>query len=199
MQNLNLILTKILLLFFGTSLIIFGGFSFVIIGAFTFVNSNTSLFLFLNLVCGIIPLFLGVRLVNQFGKMTKLDYQEKHKLAHNSSYNLVENSVANKYQVFQSQKLIQKQNNFSKSFFNKKEDLQIHLHSVFYHLLETKNGYLTTLNFAMEAKVSGKIAGEFLTQKTKEFNHQIIVDNDGGLAWKFEYLTQNEIENLKKD
>ncbi len=166
------------------------------------IGKDIFIWLILSLICGCIPLFLGVRLVNQFGKMTKLDYQE-----HNLIYNSIDNSINKKAlnylenQNFSSQIKTQKQKNFSEQFFgkNKTQEVEIYLHRVFYELLESKNGYLTTLNFAIEAKFSGKIAGEFLTQKAKEFNHQIIVDNDGGLAWKFEYLTQSEIKNLSKD
>lgn len=170
------------------------------------VGQDILMWSILSLICGCIPLFLGVNFVNQFSKITKLDYQEKHKLVHNSVYNYIGNSFKNQNSIqkkFEIYKDNQNQNFISRQFFGKKkgktEEMEIHLHKIFYELLESKNGYLTALNLAMESQVSGKIANEFLIQKAKEFNHQIIVDNDGGMAYKFEYLTQNEIENLTKD
>lgn len=171
MQNLNLILTKVLLLFFDTSLIIFGGFSFVIIGIIMLIGKDIFIWSILSLICGCIPLFLGVHLVNQFGKMTKLDYQ-KHNLIYNSFDNSIDKKATNHLenqnfsnQQFESQIKIQKQKSFSEQFFgkNKTQEVEIYLDRVFYELLGSKNGYLTTLNLAMEVKISGKIANEFLT------------------------------------
>ena len=63
-----------------------------------------------------------------------------------------------------------------------------HLHSVFFKILEQKNGYIDEVNFAMTARISGKKAHKFLQQKAREFNAKFIVTEDGDTAYKFEYL-----------
>jgi len=212
MQSFNLLLNKILLLLFGAFSLIFGGFSLVIIGIIILLGQNILIWFVLSIFCGFLPLALGFKLINQFNKIARLDYQKHHLLDTNP--NLTQNSQTQNarinaqfsQQTKQNTQFLQNEkvylNNLT-GFFGKPNtqnmNQETHLHEVFYELLERRNGYLTVLNLAMEAKVSGKVASLFLNQKSKEFNHQIIVDNDGGMAYKFEYLTQKEIENLTKE
>ena len=82
---------------------------------------------------------------------------------------------------------------------NKKEVL----YDTFYELLELRGGKVTSLNLAMEVakegiQITGKEANDFLTEKAKEFNHSFLLGENGEVIYDFEYLSNREIQELKK-
>jgi hypothetical protein len=71
------------------------------------------------------------------------------------------------------------------------------LHIIFYQILELKNGYIDEIDFAMRAKISSKKAHLFLQEKAREFNAKFVVTEDGDTAYKFQYITEDEINKIK--
>ncbi|NJL90889.1 MAG: hypothetical protein HC916_14670 [Coleofasciculaceae cyanobacterium SM2_1_6] len=64
------------------------------------------------------------------------------------------------------------------------------LQSIFYLLLRNNNGFITTLLFAMEAKISPEDAKAYLDQKAKEFSASFDVDDQGGIIYQFNLGTK---------
>lgn len=59
------------------------------------------------------------------------------------------------------------------------------LQSVFYKLIKEGNGHINVLPFAMEAKISGAAARQYLDQKAQEFNADFQPRNDGNISYYF--------------
>lgn len=59
------------------------------------------------------------------------------------------------------------------------------LQAVFYETIKENNGQIKLLNFAMEAKISGQEAKEYLDAKAKEFNATFDVSEEGGVIYHF--------------
>lgn len=61
------------------------------------------------------------------------------------------------------------------------------LNSILFRLIEQENGAITILNFAMEAKISGEKAKQFLDEKAKEFNARFEVSQQGNISYQFDH------------
>lgn len=171
---MKILLDKIVLSIFGIFLVIFGSFSTVII----FLVPKTGqevIWSLLGLTVGVLPLGTGLNFLQ------KVSRNSLNSTVHNP--NLIDITPV-KNQITHS---------------TKPKNQDEYLHQVFYELLESKNGLITVLNLASSSKVSGKVAGKFLKEKSGEFNHRVIVGPDGEIAYKFEYLTENEISFLSQD
>ncbi|NET35693.1 MAG: hypothetical protein F6K19_27320 [Cyanothece sp. SIO1E1] len=59
------------------------------------------------------------------------------------------------------------------------------LQATFFRLLQAGNGTITTLSFAMAAKLNGRAARHYLDEKAKEFNATFKVSEEGGIAYYF--------------
>ena len=86
---------------------------------------------------------------------------------------------------------------------NSEKDLKItkmnqNLNAIFYKLLESKNGYITVLDLAIKSGLDSMIVTDFLNQKVQHFGGKSMLSVDGDVAWKFDYLTKNEILALEK-
>ncbi|HYW22507.1 MAG TPA: hypothetical protein VE956_24995 [Nodularia sp. (in: cyanobacteria)] len=65
------------------------------------------------------------------------------------------------------------------------KELSDRLDAIFYHLLQTNNGRITVLQMAMEAKLPGKQAKEYLNQKSAEFNAFFEPSEEGDITYLF--------------
>ena len=70
----------------------------------------------------------------------------------------------------------------------RQQEKENYLRSKFFHLIEQGNGSINTLNFAMEATISGEEAQQHLEAYSKEFNADFEVTEDGNLIYKFAFL-----------
>lgn len=75
----------------------------------------------------------------------------------------------------------------------KNKEINQNLNSIFYELLENKNGYITVLELAVKSGLDSVIVTGFLNQKVLHFGAKVVLSLDGDVAWKFDYLTKNEI------
>lgn len=79
----------------------------------------------------------------------------------------------------------------------KNEESSQKLNTIFYELLETKNGYITVLDFVIKSGLDFLIVTNFMDQKVYHFGGKSVLSVDGYLqAWKFDYLTKNELLEL---
>lgn len=87
-----------------------------------------------------------------------------------------------------------------KQYQQKKETQLTYLNQVFYQLIQTNNGRLTPLDLAMNAKVTGKIAQDYLEERVKEFSPHFEVTEQGSVVYYFERVsgisTRKENEDL---
>ncbi|BAZ80272.1 hypothetical protein PN497_22310 [Sphaerospermopsis kisseleviana CS-549] len=60
------------------------------------------------------------------------------------------------------------------------------LQSQFYQILQTNNGRITLLGFAMQSQLPAAEAKEYLDQKAKEFNANFQVNEEGGVSYHFD-------------
>ena len=58
--------------------------------------------------------------------------------------------------------------------------------SQFYQILETNNGKISLLNFAMQSQLPAAEAREFLDQKAQEFNANFEVSDEGSISYHFD-------------
>jgi large subunit ribosomal protein L7/L12 len=66
-----------------------------------------------------------------------------------------------------------------------KEEKRARLQSIFYGLLKKGKGQLTVLQFAMEAKLSGTEARQFLDEQARDFNGNFEVNDQGEVFYTF--------------
>lgn len=66
------------------------------------------------------------------------------------------------------------------------KEISDRVRSTFYRLVTEHNGQITILRFAMEAKLSGQEARQYLDQRAKEFNATFDVLDGGNIAYHFE-------------
>lgn len=66
-----------------------------------------------------------------------------------------------------------------------KKELSDRLQSTFYQLIKQGNGQITVLQFAMEAKLTPKLAKEYLDEKAKELDAHFTTNNMGGVYYHF--------------
>lgn len=66
----------------------------------------------------------------------------------------------------------------------KKEECD-RLNSIFYQILKEGNGQITILRLAMEAKLPGKVAKQYLDEKAKEFQANFHVTENGDIIYRF--------------
>lgn len=59
------------------------------------------------------------------------------------------------------------------------------LHSAFFELLQAGNGYVTILQFALEAQLTATAARQYLDEKAKEFDATFDVSNEGAISYYF--------------
>jgi hypothetical protein len=87
---------------------------------------------------------------------------------------------------------------------NSEKDLKLtkinqNLNAIFYELLESKNGYITVLDLAVKSGLDSVIVTGFLNQKVQHFGGKSVLSVDGDVAWKFDYLTKNEILEVESE
>ena len=73
------------------------------------------------------------------------------------------------------------------------------LNSIFYKLLESKNGCVTPLELALLSGFDSMIVSNFLIQKVRDFGAKSLLSTDGDVVWKFDYLTENELLEIKRN
>ncbi|MBK1988027.1 hypothetical protein A0J48_010830 [Sphaerospermopsis aphanizomenoides BCCUSP55] len=61
-----------------------------------------------------------------------------------------------------------------------------YLQSQFYQMLQTNNGRITLLGFAMQSQLPATEAKQYLDQKAKEFNANFQVSEEGGVSYHFD-------------
>lgn len=59
------------------------------------------------------------------------------------------------------------------------------LHSAFFRLLQVGNGYITILQFALEAQLTATAARQYLDERAKEFDATFDVSNEGAISYYF--------------
>ncbi|WP_414545749.1 hypothetical protein [Nostoc sp. CCY0012] len=65
------------------------------------------------------------------------------------------------------------------------QELSDRLDAIFYQMLKANNGKITVLQLAMEAKLPGKQAQEYLNQKSQEFNATFEPSDQGDISYLF--------------
>ncbi|MBW4558971.1 MAG: hypothetical protein KME59_24235 [Trichormus sp. ATA11-4-KO1] len=65
------------------------------------------------------------------------------------------------------------------------KQLSDRLDAIFYQLLRANNGKITVLQLAMEAKLTGKQAKQYLDQKSREFNASFEPSEQGDISYLF--------------
>lgn len=68
------------------------------------------------------------------------------------------------------------------------EETSDRLRSSFFRLVQEGNGNITVMRFAMDTKLSGEAAKQYLDEKAEEFNANFNVSDDGGVAYYFPEL-----------
>jgi hypothetical protein len=70
----------------------------------------------------------------------------------------------------------------------KKNQKQIsdRLDSTFYRMLKADTGRITVLHLAMEARISGQEAKQYLDLKAKEFNASFDTSEEGSISYRFD-------------
>lgn len=66
-----------------------------------------------------------------------------------------------------------------------KKEKRDHLQSIFYGLLKKGKGQITVLQFAMEAKLTGTEARQFLDEQARDFNGNFEVNDQGEVFYTF--------------
>ena len=69
------------------------------------------------------------------------------------------------------------------------------LQAIFYHLLKQGHGSVTVLKLAMEAKLSGADAKQYLDAKAKEFGATFDVTDRGSIAYEFDLNAVSLLES----
>ncbi|MBE9051924.1 hypothetical protein IQ243_16130 [Nostocales cyanobacterium LEGE 11386] len=65
------------------------------------------------------------------------------------------------------------------------KQLNDRLDAIFYQMLRANNGKITVLQLAMEAKLTGKQAKQYLDQKSQEFNASFEPSEQGDISYLF--------------
>ncbi|WP_414565384.1 MULTISPECIES: hypothetical protein [unclassified Anabaena] len=65
------------------------------------------------------------------------------------------------------------------------QEVSDRLDAIFYQMLKANNGKITVLQLAMEAKLPGKQAQEYLNQKSQEFNATFEPSDQGDISYLF--------------
>ena len=60
------------------------------------------------------------------------------------------------------------------------------LDSTFYRMLKADTGRITVLRLAMEARISGEEAKQYLDRKAKEFNASFDTSEEGSISYRFD-------------
>jgi DNA modification methylase len=68
------------------------------------------------------------------------------------------------------------------------EEMSDRLRSSFFRLVQEGNGNITVMRFAMDTKLSGEAAKQYLDEKAAEFNANFNVSDNGGVAYYFPEL-----------
>ena len=68
------------------------------------------------------------------------------------------------------------------------EETSDRLRSSFFRLVQEGNGNITVMRFAMDTKLSGEAAKQYLDEKAEEFNANFNVNDDGGVSYYFPEL-----------
>lgn len=61
-----------------------------------------------------------------------------------------------------------------------------HLQSIFYQMLQDNNGRMTVAGFAIRSQLPPLTAREYLDEKAKEFNANYKVSEDGAISYQFD-------------
>lgn len=64
-------------------------------------------------------------------------------------------------------------------------DYQNQLWNAFYELIQTQDGHVSVLSYAMQAKVTGEVARQFLNARSQEFNGHFRVSSEGDISYWF--------------
>lgn len=83
----------------------------------------------------------------------------------------------------------QKRRNAKALVAEKNDNLQLQEQvklSQFYQMLQTNNGKITLLSFAMQSQLPAAEAKDFLDQKAKEFNANFQVSEEGSVSYHFD-------------
>lgn len=65
------------------------------------------------------------------------------------------------------------------------KQLNDRLDAIFYQMLRANSGKITVLQLAMEAKLTGKQAKQYLDQKSQEFNASFEPSEQGDISYLF--------------
>lgn len=65
------------------------------------------------------------------------------------------------------------------------KELSDRLDTIFYQILQSNNGRITVLQLAMEAKLPGKQAKQYLSEKSQEFNAFFEPSDQGEISYLF--------------
>ena len=66
------------------------------------------------------------------------------------------------------------------------QQLNQHLQSQFYQMLEENKGCITVLGFAMKLQLPASVAREYLDEKAKQFNANFLVNEEGSVSYHFD-------------
>ncbi|NWF59468.1 MAG: hypothetical protein HXY43_09225 [Fischerella sp.] len=61
-----------------------------------------------------------------------------------------------------------------------------HLQSVFYRMIQENHGRVTLLNFAMQSQLPASVARQYLDEQAKIFNANYKVSEEGGISYHFD-------------
>lgn len=64
-------------------------------------------------------------------------------------------------------------------------EYQDKLWNAFYELIQTQDGHVSALSYAMHAKVTGEVARQFLDARSQEFNGHFRVSTEGDISYWF--------------
>lgn len=79
---------------------------------------------------------------------------------------------------------------------DKQQATQDHLQATFAKLLKQNQGRITVLDFALESKLSGQLAKAYLDERSKEFNANFDVDDEGGITYRFHSISVTSESNF---
>jgi hypothetical protein len=66
------------------------------------------------------------------------------------------------------------------------QQMNEHLQSLFYQMLQENKGRMTVVGFAMKSQVPAASARQYLDEKAKEFNANFKVSEEGSVSYHFE-------------
>ncbi|PMB14805.1 hypothetical protein [Fischerella thermalis] len=66
------------------------------------------------------------------------------------------------------------------------QQINEHLQSTFYRMIQENNGHVTLLGFAMQSHLPAPVARQYLDEQAKVFNANYKISEEGGISYHFD-------------